>query len=196
MTRVPLQRWLLPVSVVVVAVIATVWLIDRDGVGEPEYIAANGPRFGTVAEVVAASDVIVVGRVGEVSTGRTLTDPTDAEAGIVTQLASVEVESVLVGDTGRSLVLEQEVGLLDGTPIVVNGLPALVEGDEGVFFLVSGDTDDFPFTALVNEQGWVARSGGDVLAVVDGDDLWSDWEGRAFDDLVVALRSAVDAGAD
>lgn len=148
-------------------------------------IEAVGPRFGSIAELVDASDLIVHGTVTEVDDGRTITDPADPAAGITTQLAHVQVDLVLVGQHDGPLIVEQEAALLDGTPVVVNGVAPLDVGDVGYLFLIAGDTDDFPYTALVDEQGWVPVIDGS-LAPIDPT-VWGGLVGRPTRDLDAAV---------
>jgi hypothetical protein len=129
--------------------------VSDDGGGPPEAVAvhAAGPTYTTLADLVAASDLVVVATVTELADGRTLTDPADPDAGIRTRLVTVEVSQVLAGTAPAPLVIEEEAALLDGTPIVVNGVEPSRRGDRGVYFLVAGGTADAPYHALVNEQG-------------------------------------------
>ena len=89
---------------------------------------------------------------------------------------------------GTPLIVEQESTLLDGTPVVVNGLDPLRPGDGGFFFLVEGEGDEFPYTALVGDQGWLPVVGGTVQARTTGDPVGEVWNGRDRDELAAALR--------
>lgn len=158
-----------------------------DDTDRPVDVTAEGPRFDRLEELGGASDIIVLGTVTGVVDGRVLTDPVDPDAGIRTQLATVEVELELVGDPDDPLVVEQEAELLDRTPVRVNGVGALVAGDRGLLFLVRGTSDEFPYTAFVNEQAWVPVTD-DRLEPIDADDLlWADFAGRPTDDVLASL---------
>ncbi len=180
----------LPIVVVVVAGLAALWWLRDDGIDDapnPVSIEATGPTFTTIDELVAASDLIVEATVVDVDDGRTITDPTDPASGILTQLARVEVDSVLAGTQAGPLVVEQEASLLDGTPLVVNGVAPLVAGDTGLMFLIRGDGDEFPYTAFVNEQGWVPIVEQRIAPIDPRDAVWADFADRSSDDLIVLL---------
>lgn len=179
----------LPVVIVVVAV--AWWLLDDEAVAPttPTEISADGPRFAMLGELARASDLAVHAEVVAVDDGRAITDPARLDAGIRTQLAQLDVAAALAGAVPDALVVEQEAALLDGTPITVNGVPPLVEGDAGLLFLVHGTTDEFPYTALVNEQAWVPVVEGRLRPFDPTDPVWSEWAGRPIDDLLRALGS-------
>ena len=168
------------IIVLAVGAMGASWVLgDRaDDSETPLAITADEPRYATVDDLAAASDLVVVGTVVRVDDGRAITDPVNPDAGIRTQLATIEVSDVLVGASSGPLVVEQETELLDGTPIVVNGVAPLTVGDTGVLFVVRGDSDEFPYTALVNEQAWVPIVD-DRLAPIDPDDpVWSELAGQ------------------
>ena len=186
-----LFRWLIPIALVLTVGLGALWWLRDDGAGdgavsEPVSIEATGPRFATLDEIVAASDVIVQATVTAVDTGRSITDPADPTAGIRTQRAAVDVESVLVGDQNGPLVVEQEAELLDGTAVTVNGVEPLAVGDSGLLFLIRGDSDEFPYTALVNEQGWLPVVDGVISPTDPADTLWSPLTGKPPDALTSA----------
>ncbi|WP_040491959.1 hypothetical protein [Ilumatobacter nonamiensis] len=167
----------LPALIVVASVVFAVWLFLPDDAEPQVDVDAQGPRFELPEQLVEASDLIVVGVVARVDDGRVLTDPGDPEAGIRTQLATVEVDAPLVGDVDDPLVVEQEAELLDGTRVTVNGVAPLAPGDRGLMFLVSGDSDEFPYTAFVNEQAWVPITD-DRLDPIDPEDpIWREFVG-------------------
>ena len=118
-------------------------------------MASSAPTFTTLDELVVASDVVVVATVAGVEDGRTLTAPEDPEAGFRTRLVELDVTSALVGDVepGDPLIVEEPAALLDGTPVVVDGLEPLAVGEQAVWFLVAGTSEDQPYLAVVNGQG-------------------------------------------
>jgi hypothetical protein len=158
-TRRP-RAWLAPVLLVVGAAGYAVWLATGDDGDEPHTppavdVRADEPVLTSPAALADASDLVIDGHVVAIEPGRAITDPTDPTAGVRTQLASVEVEAPVKGDPGDVVVVEQEATLLDGTPITVNGEAPLVVGDTGRFYLVRGDGDEFPYTALTTVEGFV-----------------------------------------
>jgi hypothetical protein len=116
-------------------------------------VAADEPTFSSLDGLLRASDAVVAGVVDHVEEGRAISDPSDVRSGIRTQLASVRVDEVLAGDVASEIVIEQEATLLDGTPIEVNGMAPLEAGQVGIYFLIAGDGEEFPYFALVNRQG-------------------------------------------
>ena len=145
---------------VVVGVFAFVSLRESDGdTPEPLAVTADGPTFDDIGQMVDAVDLVVTGTIVSTDSGRTLTDPGDPTSGIVTRLYRLDVDEVLIGDDTDVdtdvVVIEQEASLLDGTPIVVNGAAPIEIGDRGVWFLVGGAGEEFPYHAVVNEQGYL-----------------------------------------
>jgi hypothetical protein len=140
--------------VLLVAVIAAAIAMLQDGGKTPDPVAlsADGLTFTTLEALFEASDLVVEGGVDSIESGRTISDPANPDAGLVTSLSSLDVEAVFKGDAIDVIVVEQEVALLDGTPIVVNGLVPNEVGDSGFWFLIRGTSDEFPYVALLNEQ--------------------------------------------
>ena len=165
------SRWLEVLLVTVPLLVGLGWWVvsaTRDeGQPEPLAVDAAGPHFATLDELVAASDLVVAGEVVSVGEGRTITDPSDPSAGIRTRLVTIAVTEPLVGDPPEPLVLEEEAALLDGTPIVVNGVAPSKVGDEGIYFLVGGTTTDAPYHALINEQGRYLVQAGTLVPAAD-----------------------------
>ena len=178
------------IIVLAVGIVGAWWVVgDRgDDRADPLAITADGPRYSTLDELTAASDVVVIGTVVRVDEGRVITDPANASAGIRTQLATVEVSDVLVGESVGPLVVEQESALLDGTPIVVNGVAPLVVGDAGALFVVRGDSDEFPYAAFVNEQAWLPIVDDELAPIDPTDPVWSPLAGQPASTLADLTR--------
>ncbi len=148
-----LSRWLPVAIVVVVAVVTAVALLGGEDAIQPADIRAEGPRYEHIEDLVAASDLVVEGLVTAVDDGRSVSDPSNPEAGVRTQLASLDVQSILPSEASTdALIVEQEAQLLDGTPITVNGVRPLRVGDHVILMLVRGTSEEFPYTTPVNEQ--------------------------------------------
>ena len=111
---------------------------DDDESAPVEIVSSGGPTFTSLDELVAASDVVVVATVADVADGRTLTAAGDPDAGIRTRLVELAVQQTLAGEAGEPLIVEEASQLLDGTPVVVDGMEPLAEGDQAVWFLVAG----------------------------------------------------------
>ena len=155
----------LAVPILVAAVVAVVGLAagggeDRDSVE----LRSDAPSYSAVDELVAASDLVVVATVADVADGRTVTAPDDPAAGCRTRLLELAVSRRLVGDPPTPLVVEEPAELLDGTPVIVDGMVPLGEGEQAVWFLVAGDDESLPYYAVVNAQGRVV---GDVDHTVE-----------------------------
>ncbi len=109
-----------------------------DDAPDPVELDSDSPTFTSLDELVEASDLVVVATVADVSDGRTVTAPDDPDAGFRTRLVELAVSRALVGEPPTPLVVEEPAELLDGTPVVVDGLEPLDEGDQAVWFLVAG----------------------------------------------------------
>jgi hypothetical protein len=148
------KRWLvLLVPLAAAAAVAGTGLASGDAEREPVRLQSDAPTFATVDDLAAASDLVVVATVVDVSTGRTLTAVDDPEAGIRTRLYELTVTRTVRGDAPRPLVVEEPAELLDGTPVIVDGMEPLHEGDRAVWYLVAGDGSSHPYYAVVNSQG-------------------------------------------
>jgi hypothetical protein len=185
------RRWLEIGALAVPLLVGAGWLgvlAASGGDGEPDPVAieAAGPTFASLAELVAASDLVVVAEVTGIAEGRTITDPSDPAAGIRTRLVTVEVVRPVVGSPPPVLVIEEEAELLDGTPIVVNGVEPSSRADRGVYFLVAGGDPDAPYHALVNEQGRYLIDGSG-LRPSGSDPLSTSLASMGLDALVAAI---------
>jgi hypothetical protein len=148
------KRWLvLLVPLVAAATVAGTGLASGDDEPAPVRLESDAPTFATLDDLVAASDLVVVATVVDVSAGRTVTAPDEPEAGIRTRLYELTVTRTLHGEAPRPLVVEEPAELLDGTPVVVDGMESLHEGDQAVWYLVAGDGPAQPYYAVINSQG-------------------------------------------
>jgi hypothetical protein len=116
--------------------------------------SAGEVRYPDLGSLVAASDAVVIARVSATERGRLLADEPSGTGGIVTRLVRLEVEEVLAGvDPGAEITLEEPGWLIDGAPVAVDGVAGSAPGDLGVWFVVRGDDETFPYWAVVNAQG-------------------------------------------
>lgn len=143
----------IPIVLVLVGVAFAIRGLGGDTQVDPVAVSASGQRFVTSADLAMAADVIVEGRIVGFDQGRVITDPANPEAGFTTRLFQLDVISEFGPPAGSQLIIEQEAALLDGSPMVVNGLTPNQVGDVGFWFLVAGNEEEFPYLALVNEQG-------------------------------------------
>jgi hypothetical protein len=143
------------VPIVFSAVVAIVGLASGDDTPDPVELDSDSPTFTSLDELVDASDLVVVATVADISDGRTVTAPDDPDAGFRTRLVELDVSRALIGEPPTPLVVEEPAELLDGTPVIVDGMTPLDEGDEAAWFLVAGVDESQPYHAVVNAQGRV-----------------------------------------
>jgi hypothetical protein len=158
--------WLVPVGLAAAAGLVAVATLAGGDERDPVELTSDAPIYTTLGELVAASDIVVVATVGDVADGRVVTAGDDPETGIRTRLVELEVSRSLVGEPVTPLVVEEPAELLDGTPVVVDGMTPLDAGDQAVWFLVAGDGESVPYYAVVNPQGRVAVELEDVIDAV------------------------------
>jgi hypothetical protein len=183
------DRWLRLVGPLVaagVAVTAALVVAGRDdspdaataagdrGAPEPVAVSSDAPRLATLDELVAASDVVVEGRVVETRRGRSFGEPGGRT--IVSRLVTLRVDAVLAGarPAEGAVLVEEEGWLDDGSPLVVDGLRPTEEGDSGVWFLAAGGDPDVPAYVVVGPQGRYLAEGGRLTGAAGDDPLVSD----------------------
>ena len=134
-------------------------------------------RFGTVGELVDASDLVVSGRVAAAESGRIFGA---GDAAIRSHVLTVRVDSVLAGSqrpagAGTVVLVEEEAELADGTPVRIDGMRAGRIGDDGIWFLAASRDPDFPGYAVVNAQGrYLVGADGAIEGGDASDDLVRD----------------------
>lgn len=164
--------------------------VERRAEAEPEPVAvsSDAPRVTTLDELVAASDVVVQGRVAEIRRGRAFGEPGGRT--IVSRLVTLRVETVLAGasPTTGAVLVEEEGWLDDGSPLVVDGLRPTEEGDSGVWFLTAGGDPDVPAYVVVGPQGRYLAEGGRLAGATGGDPLVSELASLGSDGLADAVR--------
>ncbi len=143
------------IAIPVVIGASVLWLHWPDS--EPDSPSINitsvGPAFTALEDLAAASDLVAVGTIGSVASGRTITDPANPDAGIRTTLYTLRVETVLAGQASGTITIEHETALLDGTPITVDGAEPPASGERGLYFLVAGRGAGFPYHAVIGAPG-------------------------------------------
>lgn len=167
-----LARWVPLLIVAVVAVgVAVAYFAQDDATPEPVDVRSDATGFENVEDLAAAADLIVEGAVVAVEDGRVISGSTDSNTGIRTQLAQVEVQLIAetTGEVPPIVVVEQEAGLLDGTPITVDGVAPLEIGQHVILLLVSGDSEEFPYTTPLSSQAvfYIADDAGELVSAAD-----------------------------
>ena len=176
--------WLLPVVPLVVGIVAVV-VVAMGGDEEPAPIAitSSAADFSTLDDLLAASDLVVVATIADITDGRQITAPADPEAALITRLLVLDVSDVLAGDGDGDVIVEEPATLGNGTPVVVDGIAPLGVGDQAVWFLVAGDAETMPYFALVNRQGRYTIAG-DTLRPAADDQLSTEVAGAGLERLI------------
>lgn len=199
--------WAIPVVLVVVAVIGT-FVLARDPAEpppaptattapapDPVAVDSDAPSFASLDELLAASDVVVRGRVTDAERGRWFGDGSDG-ARIQSRLVTLDVEDVLKGDAPAdgSLLLEEEGWLEDGSPLVVDGASPSAKGDEGIWFLVDPGDDTTDALITVNAQGRYLVDGSHLSGAAGDDRLIVELSALSEDELAARIRTAAKTG--
>ncbi len=204
-----LTRWVVLTSAIVLVTVSTAAALSAyrtQAQAPPEPVALTSSarhRFSTLGQLVAASDLIVVGRIVAEESGRLFggvagsADELGSAVGDATAIRShvltLEVDEVLAGSTPAGstpiVLVEEEATLADGTPVVVDGMRAGRVGDRGVWFLVAGPDPDFPGYALVNAQGRYLMAGGALRGGDRADALVREVATLGLDDVRRAIRA-------
>lgn len=181
------MRWV-PAAALVVAAAVAGFAMLRDDDPDPVEIDSSAARFGTLDALVAASDVIAVATVTGVDDGRTISAPDDPDAGIHTRLVRLDVGETLAGEPRAEVVIEEAASFADGSPIVLDGMTRLHDGDTAIWFLVAGGSDAMPYFAAVNGQARFVAVG-ETLEPSADDELSRDLAALGPDGLAAAVRA-------
>lgn len=160
------------VVVAMAALTAVVYLLVRPDSPreEPEPLAAvavtssTRHQFDDLEGLLAASDLVISGRAVATERGRVFggvgPDGAASDQAIRSRVVTIEVGEVLasrdpVADPppGTVVLVEEEAGLLDGRPLVVDGVHRTRIGDAGIWFLAASGDPEFPGFTVVNSQG-------------------------------------------
>jgi hypothetical protein len=145
---------------VLAGTVAVVVAVRSDGAERSAIeIDSSAADHSTLGDLVAASDLVVVAAVADITDGRQISAPADPDAAILTRMLVLDVSEVLVGSSSDDVIVEEPAALADGTPVVVDGVDSLDVGDEAMWFLVGGDAETMPYFAVVNRQGRYAVAG-------------------------------------
>lgn len=145
-----MRRVLLGLALLVAA--GFVVVVTRSWLQDPVAVAVDRPPAATLDELLDRADLVVVGRVADVSPGR-LVAGAGPGSGVRTQVADVVVDEVLAGTAGPSVAVEEVVALADGTPATLAGMAPSRVGDAGLWLLERGADETFPFTTPVAPNG-------------------------------------------
>jgi hypothetical protein len=146
-------------------------------------VSSDAPRRTSLAELAAASDVVVRGEVVGTARGRLFGDP-GGEATIESRVLTLRIDAVLHGtDPGQVQVLVEEEGWDgDGAPLIVDGADPSTPGDRGIWFLSRVGSGEERRYVVVSAEG---------RYLVDGPRLRG---ARGDDPLVAQLEALGTAG--
>lgn len=170
---------------------------------DPTKISSDAPRFTTLGELVAATDLVVVGHAVNTDRGRTFGDP--GSTVMESRLITLEIDDVVRAGTGPTLdvtagaaaVVEEPGWLQDGTPLIVDGVAPTEPGDAVLWFLDAVPSpaldaaDASPAYVLVGPQGHY-RIDGDRLVPAAGEDPLSERLAGLGPDGLAAAVAAVE----
>ena len=189
MTLRRLSRWAPAAAIVLVAVVVgLVQLVGDDDRPEAMAVESSAALFDSLDDLVAASDFVLVATITDIADGRTITSSDNPAAGIHSRLVELDVNEVLHGDAADRVVVEEADAFADGTPVAVDGMTELHNGDAAVWFLVAGESDAMPYSAAVNGQGRI-RIVGDSLDASGDDPLSQEVASWSPQELTAAVRN-------
>ena len=198
------RGWVAPVVALAVAGVLAVVLVAGGGADEPPVaetttttapepvrIESDSPAYATLDELLAATDLVVRARVTSTDRGRVFGEPGE-ETALESRLVALEVTETLRGaEPPAEILVEEEGWLLDGSPLIVDGLVPSATGDDAIWFLVDPSEDPQEPTPFVttNAQGRYLVDG-DALRGADGDDtLVAELSAMTPDELEAVIRS-------
>jgi len=179
---------------------------QHDRSWEPLRLNAVYAEYGSFAELVAESTVVVVGSITSVAPGRKVGgDSKLGERDTVYYLSAIlEIEEVLHGapkdPTARTVTLELFAPNIDAAEAILANPPR----DRGLFFLINKadhvatvglSADRRRLEEAYYEAAWpegviVERAGTAVpVGAIESDDFLVPWRGKPFGELVQAVRA-------
>jgi hypothetical protein len=149
--------------VVIIAIAAGMALASNESPAATEAVElqTEAPTYSDTESLVRAADDVVLARVTDVEDGRTVGAPGDPSRSLRTELVTLTIGESFKGTASDTVVVEQEAFTGGGTPVVVQGIAKLDVDDEGIFFLSSGQSPEFPYSAILNTQSQYLVSGSD-----------------------------------
>jgi hypothetical protein len=186
-----------PLLALVVAAVAgaVIWLARPDDATprralDPVAVSSDAPRRSSLAELAAASDLVVRGQVTDTAHGRVFGDP-GSTATIESRTLTLRIDRVLRGaapDDDRVLV-EEEGWDGDGAPVVVDGAAPSRRGDAGIWFLAEvGEAEEHRYV-VVSAEGRYLVQGGHLVGAAGEDPLIAHLEDLGPDGLAAAIAA-------
>jgi hypothetical protein len=186
---------LLVIAGLVIAAATWAWTRSNTPADTPEPLRVRATSvydFSSLAEMGAASDLVVEADVVAIERGRLVGEP--GEGGVVSRIVTLAVADVIRGDAtnASTIIVEEEGWLPDGTPIIVDDVEPSVVGDHGVWFLDAIDTPDDPDVRVylvINSQGRMLEREDRVVGGDQTDPLVRTVQQHSFDELIRALKA-------
>jgi hypothetical protein len=158
---------------------------------DPVEVSSDAPRFTSLDQLVAASDLIVRARVTDTEPGRWFGDGSTS-ARIRSRLVTLDVDEVLAGEAPAgelgTLLLEEEGWTQDGAPLVVDGAAPSKVGDDGIWFLVDPGDGTTDALIVVNAQGRYLVDGDHLSGAAGGDRLVEELADGSLADLAGRIQ--------
>ena len=199
------RGWVAPAVALAVAGVLAVALVAGGGAEEPPEagtttttappepvrIESDSPVYETLEELLAATDLVVRARVTSTERGRVFGEPGE-ETALESRLVALEVTETLRGaEPPAEILVEEEGWLLDGSPLIVDGLVPSATGDDAIWFLVDPSEDPQEPTPFVttNAQGRYLVVDGELIGADGTDPLVAELMALGPDGLGLAIRS-------
>lgn len=198
-----MRRWAPPIVALVVAAILAVVLVAGGGSEEtpvaetttttepaPVRIESDSPAYATLDELLAATDLVVRARVTSTERGRVFGEPGE-ETALESRLVALEITETLRGaEPPPEILVEEEGWLLDGSPLIVDGLVPSATGDDAIWFLVDPSDDPEEPTPFVttNAQGRYLVVDGELIGADGTDPLVGELMALGPEGLEAAVR--------
>jgi hypothetical protein len=144
--------------------------------------AVDSIPVGSVADMVGAADCVLRGEVVHTEPGR------EVGNGLRSRLVQIQVGQALAGECPSGTVVVEEEGWLDDTEVTVEGWPGSIEGDDGVWFLLAGTSDELPYASTVSVNGAPRWRDGDSVAPASAPQWLQDATSAGPDALAASVR--------
>jgi hypothetical protein len=174
---------------------AVIWRARPDDAAPPRpaapvAVSSDAPRRSSLAELAAASDLIVRGVVTATAPGRVFGDPASA-ATIESRTVTLRIDAVLrgPGPLDPQVLVEEEGWDDEGAPLVVDGAAPSRTGDDGIWFLVEVGAAEEHRYVVVSAEGRYLVEGGRLVGATGEDPLIARLAGLGPEGLTAAITA-------